>query len=75
VVLRKVAVQLLTVRAGRHVWADLLVNGRRVGRSPLTLKLRPGRYRIAARRSGVGKTERRVVVRAGKPRSVVLSLQ
>jgi tRNA A-37 threonylcarbamoyl transferase component Bud32 len=58
---------------GEYLWADVLIDGRRVGRTPLVrFPVATGPHRVSLRRPGFGVATRRVVVTAG--RTVVLGL-
>ncbi|MCK5799076.1 MAG: serine/threonine protein kinase [Deltaproteobacteria bacterium] len=72
---RKGSLRIMARRRGAMLWANISVDGRAQGQSPLVLKVTAGKHRIGARRSGYGKASRVVTVRAGGQQSVVLELK
>ena len=66
--------RVVTKHAGESIWAEVLVDGRRVGESALVVKLPPGRHRIRVQRPGYRPTSKTVVLRPGQTRTLVLEL-
>jgi hypothetical protein len=61
--------------AGRVVWADIYVDGKRVGQSPLRIpRLPPGGHLVEARRDGYSAAARRARLKAGQELKVFLDL-
>ena len=52
----------------------VLLNTRRAGKTPMTLRLRPGTYKVTFSRPGYLSVTRTVVVEAGKPASLNVTL-
>ncbi len=72
---RRGTLRVGTLRRGRPSWAEILVDGRPVGRSPLKLKIRAGRHRVEARRPGHPPAVKQVVIRPGQTSTVTLRLR
>jgi len=65
----------MTLSGDRPIPADVFLNGRKVGQSPLFLEgIKEGRYLVEARKEGFGKSARRALVKAGRVNRVVLIL-
>ena len=69
---KKGRLNVITMHAGEPYWAQVSVDGVPRGRTPLLLELPAGRYQLRIERPGFRVEERRVLVAAGKP--VVLKL-
>lgn len=54
--------------------ATVLLNQRRVGKTPLTLKVVPGTYKVTVSRSGYKSVTRTVIVKTGQPASIAVTL-
>lgn len=54
--------------------ATVLLNTRRAGKTPMTLRLRPGTYKVTVSRPGYLSVTRTVVVKAGQPASLTVTL-
>ena len=63
----------LTVRSSPQ-GATVLLNQRRMGKTPLTLKVAPGTYRMTISRSGYKSVTRTVIIKAGQPASIDVTL-
>jgi hypothetical protein len=63
----------LTVRSSPQ-GATVLLNQRRVGKTPLTLKVAPGTYRVTISRSGYKSVTRTIIVKTGQPASIDATL-
>lgn len=63
----------LTVRSNPQ-GATVLLNQRRMGKTPLTVKVAPGTYRMTISRSGYKSVTRTVIIKAGQPASVDVTL-
>jgi eukaryotic-like serine/threonine-protein kinase len=69
---KKGRLNVITMHAGEPYWAQVSVDGVPRGRTPLLLELPAGRYQLRVERPGFRVEERRVLVAAGKP--VVLKI-
>lgn len=63
----------LTVRS-RPSGATVLLNARRVGKTPATLKVAPGTYKVTVNRPGYVSVTRTVTVKPGKAASLSVTL-
>lgn len=63
----------LTVRSNPQ-GATVLLNQRRMGKTPLTVKVAPGTYRMTISRSGYKSVTRTVIIKAGQPASIDVTL-
>jgi len=70
---RTVAVQPVTVKS-TPIGVTVQVNARAVGRTPLTLKLAPGTYKVTFSRSGYATVTRTITVKAGQAASLNVAL-
>ncbi len=70
---RAVAVQPLTVKS-TPIGAAVQINARPVGKTPLTLKLAPGTYKVTISRPGYVTVTRTITVKAGNAASLNLAL-
>jgi serine/threonine-protein kinase len=66
---------ITTRHADRPAWADVFLDGTRIGRSPVVRRVRPGLHRIEARRAGFRVAVVRLRVQAGVKQRVVLALR
>ena len=65
-----------TLHGGAPLWADIYVDGKRVGQSPLLLRrVVAGAHRVEARRKGFRAVSKQIVVRRGKQAAVLLELR
>ena len=65
-----------TMHDGAPLWADIFLDGRRVGQTPLVLKgVKAGSRRVEARRRGFRRISKQVVVQPGKQAAVLLELR
>jgi hypothetical protein len=60
---------------GAPIWADVLLDGRPVGRTPLTIRAAAGRHRLVIRRSGFSTFSKMIRVRPGRRTTEVIQLQ
>lgn len=73
---RPARLRVVTLAEGKLLWADLFVDGVRVGQTPVTLdRLQPGPHQLEARRQGYPSAASRVTLRPGTETKVVLELQ
>jgi len=63
----------LTVRSSPQ-GATVLLNQRRMGKTPLAVKVAPGTYRVTISRSGYKSVTRTVIIKAGQPASIDITL-
>ena len=63
----------LTVRSSPQ-GATVLLNQRRMGKTPLAVKVAPGTYRVTISRSGYKSVTRIVIIKAGQPASIDITL-
>ena len=69
------ALRVGTVHAGAALWANIYVDGRPVGQTPLALEqVSAGTHLVEARRRGYRTTRKRVTIRPGGRASVLLEL-
>lgn len=68
-------VQSKAKRDGSYLWADVYLDGKKVGRTALKLSVPAGPHRVEVRRAGFRRAARRVRVAPGKQARVVLELQ
>jgi len=71
---RKGKLNVIAMHAGEPYWAQVSVDGVPRGRTPLLLDLPAGRYQLRVERPGFRVEERRVLVAAGKPVVVKITL-
>ena len=67
------AASSLTVKSSPQ-GATVLVNQRRVGRTPISLKLAPGTYKVTISRSGYKSVTRTIIVKTNTPASIDVTL-
>ena len=70
---RTAAIQSVTVRS-TPIGVTVQVNARAVGKTPLTLKLAPGTYKVTFSRSGYVTVTRTITVKAGQAASLNVAL-
>ena len=66
--------QVVTVQTGRPLWADVYLDGRKIGQSPLSVKVKAGPHLLSVRRRGFDGQSKRVHLVGGKRLSVRLEL-
>jgi eukaryotic-like serine/threonine-protein kinase len=71
---KKGKLNVITMHAGEPYWAQVSLDGVAKGRTPLLLDLPAGRYQLRVERPGFRVEERRVLVTAGKPLVVNITL-
>ncbi|MCA9670957.1 MAG: PEGA domain-containing protein, partial [Myxococcales bacterium] len=59
---------------GESVWATVYVDGKKIGESPTSVTLAPGRHRVEIKRPGYKPLRRTVTVRGGRTQPLVLPL-
>jgi eukaryotic-like serine/threonine-protein kinase len=62
---RAATLRVVTMHKGEPTWAELLVDGRRGGMTPLAVRLPPGAHNIRVLREGFQPEERRVLLESG----------
>ena len=68
--------EVFTLHADRTLWAEVLIDGKRVGRSPLMLRrVTAGPHRVKVRRSGFRTITKKVTVRPGRRIKLVIDLE
>ena len=73
---RLASIHVVTSAEDQPIWAEIVVDGLRVGRSPVSVpRLGPGRHRVVARRAGYRQETRRVRLRRGQRRIVLIKLR
>ena len=70
-----VDLRIVTTNGSDPLWAEVFVDGRPVGQSTLSVKVRPGKHLIEARREGFRVARRRIRVRPGRAQTVVLLMK
>ena len=71
---RQAVLQVKVRAGGQDVSTPVFVNGRRMGRSPCSSRLAPGRHMIRVRWLGYAPVDKEVVLEAGQRKAVVLKL-
>lgn len=66
--------RVICTAGGQPLWANIVVDGRKRGQSPLVLRVSAGRHTITAKRGGYGAATRQVTVRPGQELGVVIPL-
>lgn len=66
--------RVICTAGGQPLWANIVVDGRKRGQSPLVLRVSAGRHTITAKRGGYGAATRQVSVRPGQELGVVIPL-
>jgi ribosomal protein S12 len=65
-----------SLHKGQYMYATVYLNGKPVGRTPMTRKVPVGVYKVEARRPDLGYREvKRVRVQSGKQKRVILTLE
>ena len=73
---RLASLHIVTSADERPIWAEILVDGRSVGKSPVSIpRLHPGSHRVVARREGYHVESRRVRLRRGQRRVLMVKLR
>ncbi|MBI3181445.1 MAG: protein kinase [Myxococcales bacterium] len=67
--------KVVTMHRGETFWAQLLVNGQVVGRTPLELDLPEGRHTVRVERAGFKTEEREIKVASGRQAVLRISLR
>lgn len=69
-------IRVVTLNQGQSVWAQILVDGKRIGTSPIARHpLAPGRHVVTARRVGYIEARTVIQVRGGEKRKVTIDLE
>jgi len=70
------SLHVVTTADDQPLWAEVKVDGQPAGKSPVSVsQLAPGRHLVAVERAGYRATSRRLVLRAGERRRVVVKLR
>jgi hypothetical protein len=73
---RHASLHIVTSADERPIWAEILVDGRPVGKSPVSIpRLQPGSHRVTARREGFRVESRRVRLHRGQRRVLMVKLR
>ncbi|PIE19997.1 MAG: hypothetical protein CSA65_00115 [Proteobacteria bacterium] len=70
----KGVLRVMTSHGGESVWANVYVDGTRIGQSPTSITLKAGRHRVKIERGGFRSVSRVVTVRAGRTSPLVVKL-
>ena len=66
----------MTVAEDKPLWADVVIDGSPAGQTPVTVPLSPGKaHRVVMRRDGFRSATRRVVLKPGQKRTLVVTLR
>lgn len=63
---KRARLQLMSTVDGQALWADVYVDGRKIGQTPLVAGLKPGRHRVSVVRRGFRREQRIVRLRPGQ---------
>jgi len=67
---------VFTLSAGAPMWADIYVDGKKIGPSPVFLKqLKPGPHTVEARREGHRSRPRQVMLQPGQKQKILMELE
>jgi len=72
---RSGTLRVMTLSGGQSLWAEIYIDGKKVGMSPLARPIKAGKYRVEARRAGYQTQRKAVTVRPGVAQRLTFDLK